>query len=55
VFFGKHLAMLALKLQTKMAEDVGFEPTRRLPDQSAFKTAAIDLSANLPKTKEMVP
>jgi hypothetical protein len=37
----------------KMAEDVGFEPTcRGTPDRSAFKTAAIDLSANLP---ELVP
>ena len=36
-----------------LAEDVGFEPTRRgTPDRSAFKTAAIDLSANLP---DMVP
>ena len=38
---------------SKLAEDVGFGPTRRgQPDRSAFKTAAIDLSANLP---EMVP
>ena len=33
-----------------LAEDVGFEPTRRgTPDRSAFKTAALDLSANPPK------
>ena len=39
--------------EAKLAEDVGFEPTRRgQPDRSAFEIAAIDLSANLP---EMVP
>ena len=38
---------------SKLAEDVGFEPMRRgTPDRSAFKTAAIDLSANLP---DLVP